>query len=142
MARGRKSSVSLAVVPSALPGERPAPPAELDDTEARIWKEIVGALPPTWLDAAAQQILLRAVCQAAACEFQELQLRELRRQPRPDADAIGARAAQHAASAKALGHLLGVLRATPRARMVSRGATRQIAQVARVRPWETQASDG
>jgi hypothetical protein len=45
MARGRKSSVSLAVVPPALPGERPAPPAELDAAEARIWTAIVGALP-------------------------------------------------------------------------------------------------
>jgi hypothetical protein len=58
MARGRKSGVSLAVVPPTLPGERPAPPAEPDRTEARIWKEIVGALPPTWLDAA-QQVLAR-----------------------------------------------------------------------------------
>jgi hypothetical protein len=36
---------------------------------------------------------------------------------------------------------LGVLRATPRSRMVPRGAGRQMAQVARVRPWEA-ASDG
>src|SRR5215469_4810727 len=112
MARGRKSAISMAVVPPVLPGERPAPPAELDGTEERIWRAIVGALPPTWLDAAAQQILVRAV----------------------------ALAAQHAAAGKSLSHLLGVLRATPRARMVPRGASRQIAQVPRVRPWE--ASDG
>ena len=59
----------------------------------------------------------------------------------PDLDAIATLAAQHATSAKALAHLLGVLRATPRARMVPRGASRQMAQVARVRPWEA-ASDG
>jgi hypothetical protein len=140
MARGRKSGISLAVIPPVLPGERPAPPAELDVTEARIWKEIVGALPPTWFDAAAQQVLVRAVAQAAVCEGQEAQLRALRAQEHPDTDAIGALATQHAAAGKSLAHLLGVLRATPRARMVPRGASRQLAQVPRVRPWE--ACDG
>ena len=139
MARGRKSSVSLAVVPPALHGERPAPPAALDDTEACIWRAIVGALPPAWLDAAAQEVLARAVAQASVCEGLEAQLREKRR--RADLDTIATLAAQHAASAKALAHLLGVLRATPRSRMVPRGAGRQMAQVARVRPWEA-ASDG
>ena len=74
MARGRKSAISLAVMPPALPGEKPAPPAELDAVEERIWRAIVGALPPTWLDAAAQQILVRAVAQAAVCEGQEAKL--------------------------------------------------------------------
>ena len=141
MARGPKSGISLALFPPTLPGERPAPPVELDDTEARIWKDIVAALPPTWLDAAAQQVLVRAFAQAGVCESLEAQLRELRRQPDPDMDAIGILAARHAASAKSLSQLLGVLRATPRARMLSRGASRQIAQVARVRPWEA-SSDG
>ena len=71
----------------------------------------------------------------------EAQLREKRRRVDPDLDAIATLAAQHAASAKALAHLLGVLRATPRSRMVPRGAGRQMAQVARVRPWEV-SSDG
>ena len=74
----RKSSISLAVVSPTLLGERPAPPAALDDTEAGIWREIVGALPPSWLDAAAQQVLVRVVAQAAVCEQQEAQLRKLR----------------------------------------------------------------
>ena len=141
MARGRKSSVSLAVVPAALPGERPVPPAELDAAEARIWTAIIGALPPAWLDAAAQEILVRVVAQASVCECLEAQLREKRRPTDPDLDAIATLAAQHAASAKALAHLLGVLRATPRGRMVPRGAGRQMAQMARVRPWEV-SSDG
>jgi hypothetical protein len=140
MARGRKSGISLAVVPPTLPGERPAPPVELDATEQRIWRAIVDALPPTWLDAAAQQVLVRAVAQASVCEGLEAQLRARRAQDPPDADAIGVLTAQHAAASKSFSHLLGVLRATPRARMVPRGASRQLAQVPRVRPWE--ASDG
>jgi hypothetical protein len=141
MARGPKSGISLTVVPSTLPGERPAPPADLDDTEVRVWKEIVRALPPTWLDAAALQVLVRAVAQAGVCESLEAKLRELRRQPNPDLEALGGLAARHVASAKSLAHLLGILRATPRARMVPRGASRQLAQVPRVRPWEA-SSDG
>jgi hypothetical protein len=78
MPRGRKSRISLTLVPPALPGERPAPPAELDAVEVGIWRAIVGALPPTWMDAAAQQILTRVVAQAAVCERQEAQLRALR----------------------------------------------------------------
>jgi hypothetical protein len=141
MARGRKSGVSLTVIPPALPGERPAPPAELDAAEQRIWNAIVGALPPTWLDAAAQAILVRAVTQASVCEGQEARLRELRRQVNPDMGALGILAAEHAASARALVGLLGALRATPRTRMAPRGASRQLAQVPRVRSWE-ESSDG
>jgi len=142
MARGRKSTISLTVVPPALPGERPAPPAEFDAVEAGIWRAIVGALPGAWFDPAAQQVLTRAVAQAAICELQEARLRALRAQDPPDADVIGALAAQHAAASKSLSHLLGVLRATPRARVRLRGASRQLAQVSRVRPWEAEASDG
>jgi hypothetical protein len=142
MARGRRSQISLSLVPPTLPGERPMPPAELDPTEQCIWRAIVSALPPTWLDAAAQQVLTRAVAQAAICECQEVQLRALRQQSYPDNDAIGTLAAAHAASARSLSQLLNALRATPKARMVPRGASRQIAQVPRVRPWEPQANDG
>jgi hypothetical protein len=97
------------------------------------------------LDPAAQQILVRAVAQGAVCEGLESQLRALRAQQPLDTEAIGALAAQHAAAAKSLAHLLGTLRATPRARMMSRSASRQVAQVRRVRPWEVSeetSSDG
>jgi hypothetical protein len=90
---------------------------------------------------AAQQILARAVAQAAVAAAQETQLRELRSRSPPDWEAIGALATQHASSAKTLSHLLGVLRATPRARMVPRGASRRMAHVSRVRPWQ-ETSDG
>lgn len=109
--------------PPTLPGERPAPPAALDNTEADIWRAIVGALPPTWFEAAAQEILVRAVAQASVCEGLEAQLRSLRAQAPADLDAIGELAVQHAASAKVLAHLMGVLRATPRATMRLRGAS-------------------
>jgi hypothetical protein len=100
MARGRKSRVSLTVVPPALPGERPTAPVAFDDTERRVWEAITSALPPTWFDAAALQVLLRAVAQGAVCESLETQLRVLRAQDSPDIGAIVTLAAQHAAAAK------------------------------------------
>jgi hypothetical protein len=64
----RKSGISLTVVPPALPGQRPVAPAELDDTERRVWEAITAALPLTWFDLAAQQVLVRACAQGAVCE--------------------------------------------------------------------------
>jgi hypothetical protein len=144
MARGRKSRVSLTVVPPALPGERPAAPVAFDDTERRVWEAITSALPPTWFDAAALQVLLRAVAQGAVCESLETQLRVLRAQDSPDIGAIVTLAAQHAAAAKSFSLLMTTLRATPHSRMVPRSAGRQMAKVRTVRPWELseEVSDG
>lgn len=122
----RKSGISLTVVPPTLPGERPVLPPEFDATEKRVWDSINSALPPTWLDAAAQQSLTRAVAQGAVCEGLEAQLRTLRAREQSDTEAIGALADRHAATAKRLAHLLSTLRATPRGRMMTRGASRQL----------------
>jgi hypothetical protein len=105
-----------------------------------VWEAITSALPPTWFDAAALQVLLRAVAQGAVCESLEAQLRILRSQEPPDSEAIGALAAQHAAAAKSLTQLLTALRATLHSRMQPHIAGRQMAKVRTVRPWE--ASDG
>jgi hypothetical protein len=141
MARGRKSGIELAMAP-ALPGERPRPPLDLDVTEARLWKAIVGALPAAWLDDAGQEVLTRAVAQGALCELLEAQLRDLRNRDHRDNNRMAELAVQHAAAGKAFAALLGVLRATPATRMVSRDAGRRLAQVPRVRPWEALKSDG
>jgi hypothetical protein len=141
MARGRKSSIELAIEP-VLPGERPRPPLDLDVTEARLWKAIVGALPASWLDPAGQEVLTRAVAQGAVCELLEAQLRDLRNRDHRDDERMAELAVQHAGAGKAFAALLGVLRATPLARMVSRDAGRRLAQVPRVRPWETSDSNG
>jgi hypothetical protein len=50
----------------------------------------------TWLAPAAQQILARAVAQAAVCELQEAQPRALRAQAPPDADATAPWRSNHA----------------------------------------------
>src|SRR5262245_65347692 len=86
MPRGRRSQASLSIVPPAIPGAgRPDPLAHLDETEAQIWRAVVGALPDHWIDAAGEQILLRLVAQAAVAAGLEMRLRALRAQ-RPSND--------------------------------------------------------
>jgi hypothetical protein len=44
---GRKSAASLSVV-NVLGNERPAPPDELTEDEAKEWREIAARMPPDW----------------------------------------------------------------------------------------------
>jgi hypothetical protein len=44
---GRKSAASLSVV-NVLGNDRPAPPDDLAETEAKEWREIAGRMPPDW----------------------------------------------------------------------------------------------
>jgi hypothetical protein len=44
---GRKSAASLSVV-NVLGNERPAPPDDLTESEAKEWREIAGRMPPDW----------------------------------------------------------------------------------------------
>src|SRR5215468_12349728 len=113
-----KSAASLAVVPRVPGRGRPEPPADLDELEQRIWREVVDALPGHWLDTAGQVILRRLVAQAAVSERQELRLRQLRAQQQDDGEEAGALAAQHGGVAKNVAYLLSQLRATPRSRTV------------------------
>ena len=139
MARGRKSEASLTVVP-LLPGQgRPPAPRDLDRRERRVWRAVVGALPAHWLDPAGQQVLRRLVAQAVICERREVRLRELRAQGQDGSEEADALAALHSASAKTLGQLLGLLRATPRSRVVSRDAGPKVEEAPKSRPWEIQA---
>lgn len=45
--RGRKSTASLAVI-TAIPGQRPEPPAELTDEQAQLWRAVVATKPTDW----------------------------------------------------------------------------------------------
>lgn len=59
--RGRKGSkADLAVIDGSL-GDRPSPPADLNDFEASKWAEVVGAMPPGWYSAEMAE-LLRGYC--------------------------------------------------------------------------------
>ena len=132
----RKSVSSFSVVP-LVPGRgRPQPPADLDALESRIWREVVGALPGHWLDAAGQLILRRLAAQAAVSERQETRLRQLRAQGEDVNEEATILARQHGVMAKNVAYLLTQLRATPRAQLRSRAAGSRAEQAPEARPWE------
>jgi hypothetical protein len=133
----RKSQSSLSIVPP-IPGQGyPEPPSELDALEERIWRKIVGALPGHWVDQAAQQVLRRAVAQAAVCERLEERLRLLRKVGDDGDEDYDVIVTSHGAAAKTLAALLTTLRATPKSQTLSRAARRD--QTPENRPWEIKA---
>jgi phage terminase small subunit len=61
--RGRKSAAELSVVPG-LPWqqiEKPDPPEELSEEEAKIWKQSVSGMKASWFNPASEA-LLQAYC--------------------------------------------------------------------------------
>ena len=138
----RRSDADLSLVPM-LPGEgRPAPPKALDQVEARAWNDVIDALPSQWIDAAAQMVLRRLVCQIAIAEPLEARLRDLAMMG-DDPEALEAEqllARMHRETAKSVVHGLTALRATPRSRMAAReGRSRFERGAAAFRPWEIVA---
>lgn len=64
-ARGRKSSAELATTPTLIETRRPAPPADLGETEAAIWRDTIGTMPLGWI-VKAQYPILSAYCRHTA----------------------------------------------------------------------------
>jgi hypothetical protein len=60
--RGKKSAASLSVVP-VTPGQRPEPPADLNEKQADIWRSVVATKPADWF-APDSFPLLVAYCRA------------------------------------------------------------------------------
>jgi hypothetical protein len=138
MPRGRnRSSAALAVVPVLVPGAgRPEPPPDLDPLEQRVWREVIAALPPHWVDPAGQLILRRLAAQAAIAERLEVRLRQLRAADQDSGEEAGVLTAKHDLAAKAVANMLAQLRATPRSRSVPRAAGTRVLQAPEWRPWE------
>jgi hypothetical protein len=138
----RRSVADISIVPM-LPGKgRPEPPAELDQAEARAWRDVVDALPGQWVDAASQLVLRRVAAQIAIAERLEDRLRRLGEMPTdPEAlEAEKAVAAMHRETAKAITLGLTALRATPRSRMAAReGRSRFERGAPSFRPWDIVA---
>jgi hypothetical protein len=108
---------------------------------------VIDALPGQWVDAAAQTVLRRLVCQIAIAERVEARLRDLATVG-DDPEALDAEqmlARMHRETAKSVVHGLTALRATPRSRMAAReGRSRFERGVSSFRPWDIVAkkSDG
>jgi hypothetical protein len=58
MGRGRTSAAALSVI-AVDELARPEPPEELDADEAKEWREIAAALPPTWFGRETSPILVQ-----------------------------------------------------------------------------------
>jgi hypothetical protein len=141
MSRGRKPAAAVEITPMMPGAGRPEPPAELDPIEARIWRDVVDALPGHWIDLAGQLILRRLVCQAAIAERKEQRIRQLSCDASDAAsEQLDALAVSHTAVAKTVAYLLTQLRATPRSRMMPRDVKFEPShREPESRPWEIRA---
>jgi hypothetical protein len=101
-----------------------------------VWREVIAALPPHWIDPAGQLILRRLAAQAAIAERLEVRLRQLRAEDQDSGKETGTLAVEHDLAAKAVANLLTQLRATPRSRTVPRAAGPRVLQAPEWRPWE------
>jgi hypothetical protein len=136
----RRSAASLEISP-VVPGQgRAEPPPELDAVEARIWNEVIDALPDRWVDPAAQLVLRSLVAQAAVAQQRETRLRQLRALGHGEDEALDQVAVQHGITAKVVARLLTELRATPRSRLTSRAAATAAEETPVIRPWEIRAT--
>ena len=57
-ARGRKSVADLAVVPVAPRLRRPPPPDGLTDEQAKLWRDVVDAMPAGWFGRETHEVLV------------------------------------------------------------------------------------
>jgi hypothetical protein len=139
----RHSAAELAASPAPqIPGHgRPEPPQHLDELEQAIWREVVDALPPYWIDGSGQLVLRRLVAQAAIAERCEARLRQLRGRDQDGTEDAEGLAVRHAATAKTVTYLLTALRGTPRSRDIARKAGPAVDKVPAFRPWEQRADD-
>jgi hypothetical protein len=138
-----KPPLTLSTVPGSPPGSgRPDPPSSLNAAERKAWRAIVAALPDFWIDGAGELLLKRLCTQIAIVEQLEGELRRLLAED-PGSEALPGLAADHAERAKSIGHLLGLLRATPKSRVVSRSAGSKIAEAPPpAKPWDVRARNG
>jgi hypothetical protein len=137
----RRSQADISIL-SLVPGKgRPVPPRDLDQAEARAWRDVVDAMPAQWLDPAGQLVLRRIAAQIALAERLEGRLRRLG-ELGEDPDAMEAErlaAAAHRQATKTIVLGLSTLRATPRSRMAAREGRSRFERSAGSRPWEVIA---
>jgi hypothetical protein len=72
--RGRKSSAEMStLIVDTSRQTPPAPPSELTDAQAQVWRDVVASLPGNWLTRAAHPILIaycRHTCRSRLLEIQ------------------------------------------------------------------------
>jgi hypothetical protein len=71
--RHRSSAEMSTLVVDTSRQTSPAPPLELTDAQAQVWRDVVGSLPGNWLTRAAHPILIaycRHACRSRLLEIQ------------------------------------------------------------------------
>ena len=76
--RGRPSTASMMAV---MPGDRPAPPDELQPDEAIEWRKIVDRLPPEWFPVETHPLLIQLCRHICTARHVAAQLRKLEADP-------------------------------------------------------------
>jgi hypothetical protein len=71
--RGRRSAASLTVVPAGIPA-RMEPPQGMTDTQASLWREIVGGKPVDWFAADNAPLLAEYIRAVDMCNMLALQI--------------------------------------------------------------------
>lgn len=56
--RGRKSSASLSVAVTNMPGQRPEPPEKLSECQKEEWRAVVGRMPANWFTRENEALLI------------------------------------------------------------------------------------
>jgi hypothetical protein len=136
MSRGRRSIVSLSVVP-ALPGKRrPSPPPNMSAAEVAAWQAVVSAMPAHWFYGA-ESVLARYCVQVASCEVMERRLRAMWDGSGPIDQTL---LAAHARATTTLVKLAQALRLSPGSRYTPRSAAGRLSEAksGQVRPWDPQ----
>jgi len=75
--RGRKGTLKLASVTPLSVVERPEPPEDLSELEARIWREAIGGMRAAWISPVAYALLKGYCAQAAFAEAIAAEMRKL-----------------------------------------------------------------
>lgn len=140
--RGRKSSGALTANPVLIETRRPAPPSDLGEAEAEVWKDTVGTMPSGWFSRAQYPVLI-AYCRHTA---RAAQLAGLIAQFEPEwlgvdggLQRLDKLLAMAERETRALSACARSMRLTHQAQIQPRGAGRAVQNAppdGRPRPWE------
>ena len=138
--RGRRSAEMSTLIVDPSRWTPPAPPFELTDAQAHIWRDVVGSLPGNWLTRAAHPILIaycRHTCRSRLLEIQIAQFELEWTRIEGGLERFDNLLAASERETRAMIACARALRLTPQAQMHPRTAGRAISNLPQgPRPWE------
>jgi hypothetical protein len=83
--RGRKSAAARSIASLALEqGSRPEPLSNLDEDEAKVWREVVARMPAGWFGRETHGLLQQYCKHEASLGFIDKVMQDIKRCPAPD----------------------------------------------------------